>query len=106
MMLTVDRCCRLLRLEFFDAGIEIGRPVVRTAHSFDMSTIAKAATIVEISLPDQVGNMVHVGRRFVPTVLIIASGADVMVGAGDVTPPMRSPLFSNESSVDSHIYRK
>jgi len=59
MMLTVDRCCRLLRLEFFDAGIEIGRPVVRTAHSFDMSTIAKAATIVETSLPDQVANMVH-----------------------------------------------
>jgi hypothetical protein len=32
---------------------------VRTAHSFDMSTIAKAATIVETSLPDQVANMVH-----------------------------------------------
>jgi hypothetical protein len=86
MMLTVDSCCRLLRFEFFDGGIEIGRPVVRTAHSFDMSTIAKAATIVETSLPDQVANMVHVGGRFIPTGLIIASGADVMVGAGDVTP--------------------
>jgi hypothetical protein len=51
-----------------------------------MSTIAKAATIVETSLPDQVANMVHVGERFIPTGLIIASGADVMVGAGDVTP--------------------
>src|SRR5215475_7689716 len=29
--------------------------------------------------------MVHVARRFIPTGLIIASGADVMVGAGDVT---------------------
>jgi len=58
---------------------------VRTAHSFDMSAIAEAATIIEASLPDQIADMVHVGGRFVPTVLIVASGADVMVGARDVT---------------------
>src|SRR5262245_7442339 len=50
-----------------------------------MSAITKAATIVEPGLPDQIANMVHIGGRFIPTGLIIASGADVMVGSGDVT---------------------
>src|SRR5262245_30360321 len=50
-----------------------------------MSAITKAATIIETSLPDQIANMVHIGGRFIPTGLIVASGADVMVGAGDVT---------------------
>ena len=58
---------------------------MRAAHSFDMTAITKAATIVETSLPDQIANVVHVGGRSIPTVLIIASGADVMVGAKDVT---------------------
>ena len=58
---------------------------MRAAHSFDMTAITKAATIVETSLPDQIANVVHVGGRSIPTVLIIASGADVMVGARDVT---------------------
>src|SRR4030095_12702758 len=50
-----------------------------------MSAITKAAAIVETSLPDQIANMVHVGGRLIPTGLIIASGADVMGGAGNVT---------------------
>ena len=58
---------------------------MRTAHSFDMSAITIAAAIIETSLPDQLANMVHVGGRLIPTGLIVASGADVMVGAGDVT---------------------
>ena len=58
---------------------------MRAAHSFDMSAITKAAAIVETSLPDQIANVVHIGGRSIPTVLIVASGADVMVGARDVT---------------------
>src|SRR5262245_61904364 len=50
-----------------------------------MSAITKTAAVVETSLPDQIANMVHIPGRLIPTGLIVASGADVMVGAGDVT---------------------
>ena len=58
---------------------------MRAAHSFDVSAITEAATVVQSRLPDQIADMIHVGGGFIPTILVVASSPDVMVGAGDVT---------------------
>src|SRR5262245_47296625 len=50
-----------------------------------MSAITEAATVEQSRLPDQIADMIHVGWGFVPTILVVASSPDVMVGAGDVT---------------------
>src|SRR5262245_15150759 len=74
-------CRRLLRFEFFNRGIEIGRSVMQATDGFDMTAVAERAAAVQASLFDDVVHVVDERGPAVPTRLNIAGCTDVMVGA-------------------------
>ncbi len=87
-------CRRLLRSEFFQRSVEIGRSVVCAADRLNMTAVMERAAIVQARLFDDVAHVVHELGPAIPARLNIAGGADVVVGARDMRAP-RGPALSD-----------
>src|SRR5262245_6749188 len=92
-------CRRLLRFEFFNRGIEIGRSVMQATDGFHMTAVAERAAAVQASLFDDVVHVVDERGPAIPTRLNIAGCADVVVGARD----MRAPRCPAPGDVGRHF---
>ena len=92
-------CRGLLRFEFLHRGVEIGRSVMETTDSFDMTAVTERAAAVQASLFNDVVHVVDERGPAIPTRLNIAGCADVVVGARD----MRAPRCPAPGDVGRHL---